>query len=131
MTVVDTLPFCGQCGWDVVASNLNDDHYCDACGADIVYYSKGHLPPAVTSLEEAAGTATMTFVANTGADSTDIRWQITGTTADDGGVVEGITSPYDLLQAMQIGDTMYADLRSVLSGIVGPWGAVYLVTKSV
>jgi len=127
---VSTLPYCGACGWDTT-QNVGSDTLCDACGADFTAFDGGGMqPPVVVSLTETGGTATLTFTANTDADTTDILWAITGTTTDDTDIVEDISSPYDLLQAMQVGDTMTTRERSVDNGFAGRWGATSTVTKS-
>ena len=45
-TLIDTSPFCGQCGWDT-RMNVGGDIRCDACGADLTLY--GFTLPAATT----------------------------------------------------------------------------------
>jgi hypothetical protein len=36
--IAPTIPFCGSCGYDHEARNINGDQLCDACGAEVSYY---------------------------------------------------------------------------------------------
>ncbi len=116
---VDTKPFCGACGWDYVRSaNRDSDGFCDACGADLSAYDPTLNPVSVTAT---AGSLSVSFAwtANVTADTTDFRSRI------DGGVYTILTNQTtpNVVAALE-GQTVEGSVRSVSSGVVGPWGKV-------
>jgi hypothetical protein len=120
-TIQATTPFCRSCGWDFVAfPNLDDDFRCDACGDDL----RGSLTVGVldppTSLSAAGGSldVTFTWTDEPSADTTDLRHQT------DGGAWTTIvsdTSPAVIVAAD--GEVVNGQVRSVTSGVTGPWSA--------
>jgi hypothetical protein len=121
--VVNTIPFCGACGYPQLNSpNLQDakDAYCNSCGADIAAFGfLGILPPTALVATGGSLSVTFTFTVNPDADSTDI-----GTQIDTGPFVvqEGVTSPVVIVAAA--GETVYGIVRSVDNGVVGNWSAL-------
>ena len=74
---VITVPFCGACGWDVFEHNLNDDLFCDACGADLVAYGFFPLPPfRVATDNTVPGQVEFGWTENPRADETESRWRL-------------------------------------------------------
>jgi len=115
-----TLPFCGSCGWDV-RENLNDDIFCDACGADISRFGDiGLLPPGKEGLEATPGAGNVTFawVSNPTADSDETS------ISDDGALAvwsawAADTSPTVITEPL--GTLVGLRVRSVLGAESGPY----------
>lgn len=116
---VNTVPNCGACGWTVggLYPDLNGDAICDACGADLLAFGfAGLFPPE--DLAAVGGSLQVTFTWTEAPDTSDIRYQI------DGGVqvIESpVTSPHVVVAAA--GETVSGEVRTVLSGVDGPWSA--------
>lgn len=111
-----TYPFCGSCGWDFT-ENLNNDIFCDSCGADLrLFVDAGQIPPEDLVAVGGAGDVTFTWTPNAGADSTEsrsIRTQVpvwTDWLAD--------TSPTVIVA--DPGETVCLEVRSVVNGVPGP-----------
>lgn len=116
--MVDTLtyPFCGSCGWDF-RENLNDDVFCDACGADLRrFISAGQLPPEDLVATPSETDVSFEFTENPGADTTEYR-SIT-TAAPTWTAWAPAVSP--IVIAAPPGDTVCIEVRSVVSGTPGP-----------
>ena len=138
ITEVNTVPYCGACGW--VPFNFNhgrtdlyQDLVCDACGADLLAYgwTAGLIPPVLTSVvgdTPLAGDVSVTFVANVSADTTDLRY---GVNVEPNTIITGVTSVYVLLQATSGAvstDKVAIQIRSVHLGVAGPWSVTESVT---
>ena len=114
---VNTVPFCGACGWDVTNNNLNDDELCDSCGADLIAFGFGDLLPP-TALEAVSGVGEVTFIwtDNPGADTTESRSRLNDETfsawATD-------TSPTTVVAGVT-GDKIHFQVRSIDNAISGP-----------
>lgn len=119
-TIAPTVPYCRACGWDFIGSpNRDDDTFCDACGDDLTQsFGTAGEPP--TALLATAGSlqVTFTWTDNPLADSTDFRSQIDGGPFTE---VLGDTSP-TIIAALE-GEVVSGQVRSVVSGIDGPWSA--------
>jgi hypothetical protein len=119
-TITATTPFCRSCGLDFVGSpNLDSDAHCDSCGDDLNGSLVGALDPP-TALSAVGGSldVTFTWTDNTGADTTDFRHQT------DGGawtVVSPDTSPTVIVAAED--EVVGGQVRSITSGVTGPWSA--------
>ena len=129
---VNTVPYCGSCGRETFGppsfEDLAKDLVCDGCGADLLAFGwAGLIPPTALSLsgdDPLAGDVSVTFVADPGADSTDLRY---GVNVDPVTVVTGVTSVYVLLQATSGAvstDKVSVQLRSVVNAVPGPWSTV-------
>ena len=115
---VDTYPYCGACGWDYVsAANLNNDGYCDACGAFLAAYNPDLTSPAVTATA-ASLSVSFAWTENAGADSTNFRSRINGGVYT---VLLNQTTP-NVVVALE-GDTVEGSVQSVTDGVNGAWGA--------
>ena len=133
---VNTVPYCGSCGRETLGppsfEDLHSDLVCDGCGADLLAFGwAGLVPPTGLSLsgdDPLAGDVSVTFVADPGADTTDLRY---GVNVDPDTIITGVTSVYVLLQATSGAvstDKVSIQLRSVVGGILGPWSPVESVT---
>ena len=135
---VQTVPFCGSCGRETFGpyahEDLAADLVCDGCGADLLAFGWAGLAPPVDTSTSAeadtplAGDVSVTFVADPGADSTDLRY---GVNVDPVTVITGVTSVYVLLAATSGAvstDKVSVQLRSVVNGVPGPWGTTVSVT---
>jgi len=118
-TVV-TLPFCGGCGWDL-RENVNDDLFCDSCGADINATSGavGLLPPGKdgVSATPGAGNVTFAWTSNPAADSDE-------TSVSDDGLVTWSAFSADTsttIVAATTGTVVGIRIRSVLGAEKGPY----------
>lgn len=136
IAAVQTVPYCGACGRETLGpyahADLHDDLICDGCGADLLAFGwAGLIPPTGVSLsgdDPLAGDVSVTFVAEPGADSTDLRY---GVNVDPVTVITGVTSVYVLTQATTGAvstDKVSVELRSVVNGVPGPWGQAASVT---
>jgi hypothetical protein len=141
MTIPDggvvTVPYCGACGWApfgepvAPADDLNDDLVCDACGADLLAYgwTAGILAPTGVSLLEddptVWGSVIVTFTANAGADSTDMRYRFNSNPVWV--LVTGV-STLDTIDDVPAGALVDVQLRSVDAGVTGPWGSTTSIT---
>jgi hypothetical protein len=133
VSTVVTVPYCGSCGREPFGewseTDLAADLICDSCGADLLAYgwTAGILTPTGVVLSEddpGFGDVSVTFVANVGADTTDIQYRFDGGlwTFDD-----DVTSVY-VISGAASGALVETQLRSVESGVAGPWGEVSSVT---
>jgi hypothetical protein len=119
---VNTVPFCGACGYPQLNSpNLQDatDVYCNSCGADVAAFGfLGVIPPTALDATGGSLSVTFTFTVNPDADSTDF-----GSAINEGAFVvqTDVASPIVIVAAA--GDTVYGRARSVENGIVGNWSA--------
>ena len=115
---VNTVPFCGACGWDVtLAGDLSSDLICDACGADLRAYGFLPPPPAPTDLAAVGGSLVVTFTWTEVVDTTyDFEHQIEAETPV---VTVGATSPWAIVAAA--GEEVTGRVRSVVGGFAGPW----------
>jgi len=123
----DTAPFCSHCGYDFVKKNVNNDNFCDSCGADLTYSVNpiGLLTPSGVSATPGSLSVTFAWLENVDADSTDFRSQI------DGGpwtVVLGDTTT-TVIAALE-GEEVCGQLRSVIDGVTGPWTASSCATAT-
>lgn len=111
-----TYPFCGSCGWDFT-ENLNDDVFCDACGADLnLFVDPGQIPPADLVATPGAGDISFAFTPNPGADSTEFR--SIQTSAPVWTAWSPAVSPEVIAGAP--GETICIEVRSVVAGTPGP-----------
>lgn len=118
--ITATTPYCRACGWDFVGSpNRDSDPYCDSCGDDLNGSLAGAIdPPAALSATGGSLQVTFTWTDNTGADTTDFRHQTDG---GDWTVVSPDTSPTVIVAAD--GEVVGGQVRSITSGVTGPWSA--------
>lgn len=126
MTV--TTPFCSHCGYDFVAKNRPSDEWCDSCGAELfrsVAAGEGPqaTPAAPTVADAGSGIADVTWTADPGFDSYNVRWKVNGAIAD---YEYGATSPESTF--VNVGDEVCASLQGVTDGIGSPWSADHCVT---
>ena len=114
---VDTSPYCGACGWDyVAAANLNNDGFCDACGAFLAAYNPALASPG-TAATAASLSVSFAWTENAASDTTNFRSRINGgvwTTLLDQ------TTPNVVVAAE--GDTVEGQVQSVTDGVLGAWG---------
>ena len=116
--MVDTLtfPFCGSCGWDF-RENLNNDVFCDACGADLRrFVDAGQVPPDDLVATPSVTDVSFAFTPNPGADSTEYR--SIQTSAPIWTAWAPAVSP--IVIAGVEGETICVEVRSVVSAIPGP-----------
>ena len=77
MVETNTIPFCGSCGHDALNIDNHQDHFCDACGADLERFGFVFTPepPAgnVTDLAAVASQMTVTFTFTPLAGSTGVQ----------------------------------------------------------
>ena len=136
VTTVHTVPYCGSCGRETFGpwafEDLASDLICDGCGADLLAFGwAGLIPPVIASVvgdTPLAGDVSVTFTADPGADSTDLRY---GVNVDPDTIITGVTSVYVLLQATSGAvstDKVSVQLRSVVNTVPGPWSTVESVT---
>jgi len=113
-----TVPFCGSCGYDA-NGGLNDDQFCDACGADLLQFGfAGILPP--DDLVAALGTDEVVFTWTAALDTQDVLYQI-----DDAAPIldDDAASPYTVA-APAVSKVALA-VRTILNGVVGPWSTIH------
>ena len=115
ISTVNTVPFCGACGWDV-NKNENDDLFCDACGADLIAFGFGDLLPP-TDLAAVGGSLQVTVTWTEAPDSSDLTTRINSVEQPHS---IGATSPW-LVAGLNPGDVVQVRVRTVLDGIQGPW----------
>ena len=136
VSTVHTVPYCGSCGRETLGpwayEDLAKDLICDGCGADLLAFGwAGLIPPTALSLsgdDPLAGDVSVTFVADPGADSTDLRW---GVNVDPVTVITGVTSVFVLTEVVTGAvstDKVSIQLRSVVNAVPGPWSTVESVT---
>jgi hypothetical protein len=114
--LVNTVPFCGACGWDVTNHNLNDDVLCDACGADLLAFGfKDLLPPTQLEAVSASGGVDFSWTANPDADFTESHYAI-----DNGAYNAWVfdTSPTSVPASS--GSKVHFEVRSSDNGVKGP-----------
>ncbi|RLB67572.1 MAG: hypothetical protein DRH08_03320 [Deltaproteobacteria bacterium] len=127
MSITDTRPYCGQCGWAPDNSGLGDidnDLICDSCGADLALY--GFAPEGPTNPPSVPN-------ANAGPEQVTFQWTASPTSfpggydfrhSSDGGayiVVNGATSP-QIIPALA-GVEVCGSLRGYKNGIASDWSA--------
>lgn len=119
IATVNTLPFCGACGWDL-RENLNSDLFCDSCGSDFQASGPvGLLPPGKEGLSAtpASGQVTFGWTSNPAADSDETS------TSDDGlatwSVFAADTST--TVVSATAGTLVGIRIRSVLGAAKGPY----------
>ena len=111
-----TYPFCGSCGWDF-SENLNNDVFCDACGADLrLFADAGQIPPADLVATPSETDVSFAFTPNPGADSTEFR--SIQTSAPQWTAWGAAVSPEVIAGAT--GETICIEVRSVVAGVPGP-----------
>ena len=120
-TTMVTVPFCGSCGWDVNNldnGNLNNDAFCDACGADLNLHGfAGLLAP--DDLAAALGTDEVVFTWTAALDTQDVLYQIDGAAQvfdDDAASPYTVSAPAVAKVALVV--------RTVLDGVAGPYSSV-------
>ena len=122
MTFERTVPYCGQCGWEVENSGLGDigdDLVCDSCGADLALYGFALLIPP-TDLGAVGGSLQVTF---TWTEDASIVYDFQHQT--DGGaftLVSPATSPQVIVGTA--GQVIGGQVRAVVDGVAGPWSTI-------
>jgi len=119
-----TVPFCGACGFDA-NGGLNEDEFCDSCGADLNRFGfAGLFPP--DDLAAVGGSLTVTFTWTAALDTQDLLYQI------DGGapvLIEDATAAGEIVAATE-GQKVAGAVRTVLNGVPGPWSTVVAATAT-
>ena len=120
MTVVDTRPFCGSCGWDPTRSHIYDDVFCNACGADLRRFNFGSsAPPPPPIATPGVGEVSFTWVEEPVLfpEGYDFRYSFAGGPHI---VIQHATSPQVIATAP--GVEACGSLAGRLYGVPTEWG---------
>ena len=118
ISTVNTVPFCGACGWDV-NQNVTDQDLCDSCGADLNAFGfAGAVPPVAPVGTPGAADVSFAWTSNAEADSDETSVSVDGALAVWSAFATD-TSP--TVVAATTGTLVGIRVRSVVNGFAGPY----------